>query len=576
MDEASHEEIVFEVDTTNQAVVEAAAASGSLEAGHIRSLPICDVTLVHGSRIDDEEENRFQMSVSVFGRELDRHEGGQAWHWGGRKLLLLHALRLQLVNVGSAWAIRDRNELGYPVCRICGQSASPLSSQRQRADFADKHQEWCSQRPEPVGFHADLAVDALLLRDCIDRREAFSLAEMLRAGATEVLDMDLEDLQVLVIGRAGSDYVDAILYDPMPGGSGLLEQILERFADILAAARDMAATCPSRCESSCIDCFRNYRNAFYHEHLDRHVMLDRLEEWGAALTDQHPVPARDPQPEPSDGDGLPVNRAEALLREMLDRAGFPPGRWQESFSLPRPLGSTTPDVNYVDPDEPGRHIFIYLDGLSDHIHGNPETAQKDREIRAQLRADGHDVLEITAHDLHDHAAMARHFRRLARTLMGREDARRVGDEVGEWFVGEATATADNAAAASGANAGEPASPGYATGPFSDSAALPTAAETPIYEPELYPAEWRYPLCMLAAAGVGVMPGADVNHEGGVVGSYVAELLNGDGEVALRVLDGRRPDASRLEQMLEGRGEPACAVSPEQADIVDVLLARMKG
>jgi len=37
---------------------------------------------------------------------------------------------------------------------------------------------------------------------------------------------------------------------------------------------------------------------------------------------------------------------------------------------------------------------IYLDGLSKHIHGNPVTHEKDRQIREQLRSLGYEVLEI--------------------------------------------------------------------------------------------------------------------------------------------------------------------------------------
>ena len=35
--------------------------------GLVTSLPVSDVTLIHASRISDEEENRFQMGVAVYG-----------------------------------------------------------------------------------------------------------------------------------------------------------------------------------------------------------------------------------------------------------------------------------------------------------------------------------------------------------------------------------------------------------------------------------------------------------------------------------------------------------------------------
>ncbi|MCE5191688.1 MAG: hypothetical protein LLG08_08030 [Actinomycetia bacterium] len=47
---------------------------------------------------------------------------------------------------------------------------------------------------------------------------------------------DRNDLRLLVIGHVDREEVDAVLRDPMPGGSGLIEQMLERFSDVLAAA----------------------------------------------------------------------------------------------------------------------------------------------------------------------------------------------------------------------------------------------------------------------------------------------------------------------------------------------------
>ena len=51
-------------------------------------------------------------------------------------------------------------------------------------------------------------------------------------------------LQILVIGHVDRDDVDALLWDPMPGGSGLLDQLCERFAEVVEAAREVASACP--------------------------------------------------------------------------------------------------------------------------------------------------------------------------------------------------------------------------------------------------------------------------------------------------------------------------------------------
>ncbi len=440
--EDRRELIRFEVFPERQALQEIHGVGGGTgTAAVITSIPICDVTLVHQSRISDEEENRFQMGVAIYGRELDQHSGGTAYNWGARELQFRRGVRFQLVNVGAPYLINGRNEFGYPVCRVCGQSVSPFSSQKQREDFETKHKEWCHCEPKNIGFHADLTADALSLASCTNREEAYSLIEGLRLAASHVLDMDLEDLQVLVIGRPDREEVDAYLYDPMQGGSGLLNQLCARFGEIVATAVKFAEDCPAKCDTSCIDCFQNYRNAFYHPHLNRHVMAERLKQYGSVLATAYDIPQKLPMTKPT-GDAQPVNVAERKLRGMLLKAGFQEGVWQKQVHLPPPLMSTTPDVTFSDPDDAELKIYIYLDGLSKHLHGNPETAQRDNTIRAELRNQGHLVMPITAHDLDDSQAMVRHFKRLARQLLGRDAVQPITEAADIWFKAGAEGAAE--------------------------------------------------------------------------------------------------------------------------------------
>ena len=95
----------------------------------------------------------------------------------------------------------------------------------------------------------------------------------------------------------------------------------------------------------------------------------------------------------------------------------------EQIRLDRVLGTTTPDVVYrAEHHEQDEGICIYLDGLSRHLHGKPETAERDRNIRSWLRNHGYEVIEISVNELDDEDAMVRHFRRLANYL-GMSDVR---------------------------------------------------------------------------------------------------------------------------------------------------------
>ncbi len=421
VDEERIEIPTFEVSMDRRAVkpTRPDIAPSTLSSATLQAIAVCDVDLSHQSHISDEEDLRFQMPVAVFGLERDQHNGGKAFGWGEQSLHHRLGVRFRLVNVGANSAIERltrQDRFGYPVCTVCGQSVSPLSSDRQRQDFAEKHKERCGRKVEPVGFYADVVADVLSLPQCADQTVAYSVLESIRMAATQVLDMDMEDLQVLVIGHVDRDEVDALLWDPMPGGSGLLDQIVERFEEIVGAARELIERCPSACDSSCIDCLQTFRNGFYHAHLDRHAALERIDAWGRSLQFSHDIPPAQPSAPPKDG-AHPVNEKERRLRRLLLAAGFEEGTRGEQIRLDRAIGTTTPDVIYRKQEGSDEvRVAIYLDGLSGHLHGNHETRETDQRIRGWLRSHGWEVLEITAVELDDAQAMTGYFRKLAKYL----------------------------------------------------------------------------------------------------------------------------------------------------------------
>jgi len=434
VDEDRSEMPFFEVSTERQAVKQTniGAAPSGLGAEVLQTIAVCDVDLVHQSHISDEEELRFQLGVSVYGLERDQHNGGKAYRWGTQSLHHRRGVRLRLVNVGATTAIERFGRYGYPVCRVCGQSVSPLSSDRQRDHFDQSHQDRCGRLPTPIGFYADVIADVFSLPALPDQSTAYSVLESLRFAATRVLDMHMEDLQILVVGYVDREGVDALLWDPMPGGSGLIDQICERFREIAEIALEVVENCPSVCESSCIDCLQTFRNVYYHKHLNRAIARECLQNWGFRLTLSHEIPARQPSKEPSEGEH-PVNETERKLRHLLLSAGFEEGTRNEQIQMDRAIGTTTPDAIYRGPhhdEEEG--VCIYLDGLSNHLHGNPETAEHDQRIRTWLRNNGYDVIEIAVNDLDDEGAMVRHFRRLAGYLRADGLRKSIGDDT-SWF-----------------------------------------------------------------------------------------------------------------------------------------------
>jgi len=433
---------VFEVNTEREAVAEKGVGQGAvaLGSGELRTISVCDVDLIHQSQISDEEDNRFQMPVSIYGRERGRHDGGTNYGWGERQLTVRHGVHFRLVNVGPTPAIEQRRQLGYPICTVCGYTVSPLSSDRQLEHFERSHEERCGRKPGVLGFYADVVADCLTLPSCPDRSTAYSILEALRMGATQVRDMHLEDLQVLGVGHVDREEVDGLLWDPMPGGSGLFTQIRDRFKEVVGAAVSIVTGCPSSCEHSCIDCLQTFRNGYYHGHLDRHRARELLEQLGDTLVPRNDIPPQQPVGQQETLGNQPVNDAESKLKHLLDAAGFSSGehqrqiRFRHRISVAHGIGSTTPDVHFLgDEDDPADHgVCIYLDGLSGSLHGDSEVAERDREIRAWLRNNGYQVIEIPCSDLDDRGAMVRHFKRLARFLVGRSMSEQIESDA-SWF-----------------------------------------------------------------------------------------------------------------------------------------------
>ncbi|MCT7973671.1 DEAD/DEAH box helicase [Laspinema olomoucense] len=541
---------LFQVDVTHEAIVEVGVATGglsSLSAASLRAVPICDVDLPHQSHITDEEDYRFQMAVSIIGSEQNRHSGGKAYQWGPKNLLLRQGVHLRLVNVGAANLVSAGN-LGYPVCTVCGQTRSPLSSEADRDKFAKDHQERCGQPVEPTGFFADIVVDALTIQDCANRQEAYSIAEALRFGAANLLEMELDDLQVLAIAYPGQDKVDAIIYDPMPGGSGLLDQICDRWTDVTSAALEIIVRCPSVCDTACIDCLFTYRNAYYHRHLNRHLATETINEWGHELHFTHDIPPKLPNLEETSGE-KPVNNPETLLRDMLQRAGFPTPAAQHPIDLGRPLGTTTPDFFYEDPTERFEGISIYLDGMSRHLHGDPDRQKRDQEIREQLRYEGYEVIEIPVGNLNDKGAMAKVFFRLGQILLGKVAAKRLKETIDLWFT-------------SGSSP-EIAAEFVATLP------LPLNLDLTLFDDR-----WHPFLQKLGATGVAIVPGGDVVNPSSqhIIGSYVVEVSYQG--TPLRLLDIDDPDYQAVRDSFKQQNIPTWEINPMELAQVEQVLRKL--
>lgn len=524
---------------TNDAIRELGTAGtrAGLFASTLKALQICDVDLPHQSNISDEEDNRFQMPVTLLGYEQNRHDGGIAYHWGDHTVLLRQSVHLRMVNIGAT-SLVPGGDFGYTVCSVCGQSRSPFTSQLDLKKFKDDHEARCGRSIEPVGFYANIVADAISIQDCENRSIAYSVMEAIRHGAANVLDMELEDLQILTIAAPGTERVDVLLYDPMPGGSGLLEQLLVRWTGVISAALDVVGHCPSQCSAGCIDCLFTFRNAYYHRYLNRHTAIAALQNWGDILTQSHVIPAKLPASE-SKSEAQPVNQAESRLYEMLKRAGFPEPTPQKSIDLGKPLGTTKPDFFFEDPNADLEGICIYLDGMSKHLHGNPDTAKRDRILREELRNSDYEVIEIPVGNLDDLQAMAKYFYRIGKVLVGKAKAKEIRD-CPTWFELSVSTTS----------------------PHSE-------VDWSLFEPD-----WLPVLKTLASTdGIEIDEGFDIEDEKQVVGTCIAQVINGDRRCF--IVDQTKSDAFNLQQALVKQNRCPIVANPHSSDTVNQILQTLR-
>ncbi len=418
------EPLLFRIDLANESVQESGKSQPNASVAAMGSLPlaavaICDVEAPHQSYISDEEDYRFQMPVAVFAEDQGRHSGGSAYEWGQAALLLKRGLHIRLINIGPASTVQT--QMGYPLCRVCGASRSPLTSQTELERFQQIHAERCGQPIQNMGFYAEIIADALVLPDCKSREIAYSVMEALRQGAANILDMEISDLQVQVIGKPAGEVVDALLYDPMPGGSGLLEQLLQHWPDVVQAARHLVENCPAACDTACVDCLQHFRNAFYHRRLNRHTAHTSFKEWGSVIRFTHAIPAVLPD---STQPPQPGNAPEQQLIALLNAAGLTTFTTEQPIPLSGAI-TTRPDVYFHNPNDQYEGVCVYLDGMSKHLHGNPRTAAQDRQIRDELRNTDYEVIEIYYQELFDKTAMREHIRRIAKAVVGKTKAKEI-------------------------------------------------------------------------------------------------------------------------------------------------------
>ncbi len=368
------------------------------------SYRLADVEMRNVKDIDDREPFRRRFGFQIFGDALPRHGGGSSGKAGPYECRYLERQLLRLVNMGMS------NNQGaftlFPICASCGSTRSPLATEGELARFDEDHQRLHGRRTvKQTALHVEITSDTIQLGPFPEQGDAANLFESIRIGARLVLDMGTTEVE-------GFTYTDGqgrfwcVMFDPMPGGSGFLPQIVEYWETICDLARDALASCPTGCDDACYSCLKHFRNQQDHDVLDRHRAVELLSEVGGKLELGHAIPALTLQPTATDEQA--DSDAELDFSEICRRRDFPVPSAQQ-YRVAFDDGSHT-DADYAYPEQ---KVLVFIDGMGPGLHGDPQRRQRDRILRAKARMAGYQVVEITAEALQDDGSLVVHLGEIA-------------------------------------------------------------------------------------------------------------------------------------------------------------------
>ncbi len=356
------------------------------------SIPLAEVEMDKAQTIDDKRDIRRRVGMNIFGSLLVQHGGGYDGSVGQKTIR--HRVRqgVRLVNIGPK-RLFAKGQFGFLICPICGETRSPFTSEGNMQRFIEGHKNKCGKEPNWFGLHTEMISDTVSIGPYTTANDAINLAESLRIGARLLLDMGATELDVFC-AASDKDCYWAVLYDPMPGGSGFLDQIIGFFpAVIKRATKALKEKCD--CEKACYSCMLHFRNQQYHDDLDRHLAINLLSE----INDNVKV-----ENEVSLNAGTSIIKgpdeespAEKLFFEKIKEAGFPEPVKQYDMNLPGG-DYTRPDFAYPGANK-GKDVLIYIDSTT--YHDDPERKKRDKYLRTKAKMEGHYVMAIFFNEIKD-------------------------------------------------------------------------------------------------------------------------------------------------------------------------------
>lgn len=370
---------------------EQTTVGGTQHYQDIQSYELTDVELSHENRIDDNKDYRIRKRYELIIHPKPYHAGGTTYQLpNDQHLRFYHRRETQIINIG----LKNYHDTGFPICPRCGEIRSPDSTEPEIKRFEDTHQKRCNITEIPrASIHVQMNADLLLIGPFENHKDAINTIEGIRIGAEQILDTGEMELEVYLYNQQG-DTIEAVLLDPMPGGSGFLQKIIDEWHSILKAAIQKLDKC--NCEDACYSCMKRYKNQLYHKELNRLDAKNLLHDIKIDLGKGTPIPQNIPT---TTNKHATDSTAEERFIDILTKYCFPqPTKDHQQIELKT---GDRKEADYIYNTPQKKQILIFIDGTSRNLHGNPQTAQQDTLFRTKAQTEGYYVLTITKQGLQD-------------------------------------------------------------------------------------------------------------------------------------------------------------------------------
>lgn len=374
-----------------------ALEGGDITRIPVESCPLIEIEMYNQDEIDDREMFRRRIGFNIYGVALDDHHGGFDGEINAKSYRYLINQKLRLVNLGPTRIFRENiNAWGFPICPVCGAVRDPFQSDAEIEKFKEDHKKSCGiQTTSQVAIHVEFRSETLRIGPYESMAQAINVMEGICIGAGQVLDMGESELGGFIFtDDAGGHW--PVYYDPVPGGTGFIPQIMKHWQAVLEAANEKLIGCPDKCKEACYSCMMHFRNQQYHPDLNRFTAEQCLTDLLGKLTQKTEIPARFINHQTPAGEST----AEDRFMQIIKSHSFPIPETQYKISL------TDGSYSVADFAYPEKNVLIYIDGMHPELHGNPEQRHRDKIKRAKLKMMNYLVLEITAASLNDKAIVA--------------------------------------------------------------------------------------------------------------------------------------------------------------------------